>query len=439
MRNPMVLVGGAIALIVILLVYLAANDSDRRLDNSVMGTNGLSSWLRSNKIEIIRTSGRDGPQRDAISMAILPLYDIDLSQTAREPRDDAERMSQNSPRDDSNWVIGRMMDEVPTLIVLPKWRQGFAMTGIAHEQTMIPEDEVGQLLLSLPLTTERGVAAGRSSFVPRENRMVEGEIVGVKGLNGRRIALFRPQLLDRSQLNERRCVELAGLPEGALLVACRNDRGASVEQSYFLSDPDIVNNHGLRLAENATLAIDIVNHIRNGDDRAVLMAQLAVHLVHGDDAPEPHKRSGEDLARFFDWPLSALWAMSAIVLGLAVWRGARRFGPPQGADPDRSDSSRRAAVAAKARLLRLSGADARMAVEHVRAHLADLAVQALGPGAANEPGIARWFALMDRRDPALAAQIRDAATRITPQTHPADLPRLIETFHALTRKATDAA
>lgn len=430
MRNPLMLIGGAAVIVILLLVWFAGGNADRRLGASVMGTNGLANWLRSNKVEIIRTPGRDGPQRDTVGMAILPLYDTDLFNTAPTPRDDAERMAQTSPRDDSNWVIHRMSAEVPTLIVLPKWRQGFALTGIAHEQTMIPTVEVETLAGQL--------MPGAHRLTPIENRMVTGDIAGVKGMDGLRVALFRPQLFDRSRM-EKPCIELAGLPEGALLMACRNSEGSATDFTYFLSDPDVVNNHGLLLADNAQMVLAIISHVSDRSERPVLLAQLAVHFTYGDDAPPPHKRSGEDLARFFDWPLSALWAMAALVLGLAIWRGARRFGPARGPQTELAESSRRAAIAAKARLLRLSGADARMAVEHVRAHLAELAAQALGPGAANDPGVARWFALLGRRDAALATQIRDAADRITPLTHPADLPRLIETFHALTRKASDAA
>ncbi len=253
---------------------------------------------------------------------------------------------------------------------------------------------------------------------------------------GFRIALFRAQLLDRASLPPD-CAELAGLPAGALVVQCAA-RGNTPSATY-LSDPDLLNNHGLRLADNAAFAWALVAALRGTDTRPVLLATEPVYIRTGEEKPEPHERTGEDLARFFAWPLSAMWAMGGAVLALALWRGARRFGPARGRQ-DRTEARwRRAALAAKARLLRVSGADGRMAVAHVPSHLADLAVQTLGPGAGNDPGIARWFALVARRNALLADEIRATAHRITPDTPPAELPRLIQTLHALTRKAQDAA
>lgn len=408
-------------------LILAASGPDRRLDASVMGADGLAIWLRANGVEVTRSNPRLTHRREDLSVAILPLYDTDLTETAETPRDDAGRMAQTDPRDADGWLVEDMAKKLPTLIVLPKWRGGFALTGIAHEQTQIPPARIHQVIRQTGL---RG-----AWLLPVENRVTTAQVAAWAGQRPESLALFRAQLIDRGSL-PRHCSALASIGAGALLIECRaTDRFPA---AFFLTDPDILNNHGLRLADNAGFALALVRGLRGADARPVFLATEAVPVSDTTAPPEPHERTAEDLSRFFAWPLSALWLMGGAVLGLALWRGMRRFGPPQGPTRDAAEGSRHAAIAAKARLLRLSGADARMAAEHARAHLADMAAQALGPGSGNDAGVARWLALLARRNPDLARDLHDAAA-IPPDTSAADLPRRLATLHALTRKAQDAA
>lgn len=463
-----VAVGLAVALVAWLIWGAAGNDG-RRLDASVMGGDGLRHWLASQEVPVVRAMGRTSPIREDLSFGILPLYDTDLFDTDPEPETDEARMAQTSPREAEAWLVRSMARSLPMVIVLPKWRTGFALTGIAHAQTQVPLDQVGRVIGQLGPETLRlrpvanevtsGAIALRDLPVPQiappaptagatgdidasgqtQNDPQQAQPLPPVAGPARKpipVALFRAQLFDRATLPDT-CAEMAGLAEGALVLRCgETDDGPAMT---VVSDPDLLNNHGLRLADNAAFARELVEVLRAGDPRPVLLATEPVYIRSADDQPEPHRRTGEDLARLFAWPLSALWAMGGVVVGLALWRGLRRFGPARGAPADPAALSRRTAMEAKARLLRLSGADARMAAEHVRAHLADLAVRALGPGAGNDPGIARWFALIARRDAALAADIRATADRITPDTPAADVPRLVQTLHALTRKAQDAA
>ncbi|WP_323038471.1 hypothetical protein [Gemmobacter sp.] len=455
MQRSLGILAGVLAVALVgWLIWIAPGGDARRLDASVMGADGLRHWLVAQQVPVVRGTGRSNPMREDLSAAILPLYDTDLTDADPTPETDEERMAQTSPREAEGWLVESMASQLPMLVMLPKWRTGFALTGIAHEQTQVPPDQVQRVVRQLGL--------GPARLVPVVNDMTAGNVAlrdlpadappdGGQNSSSDRpliapplaapdrsasIALFRAQLLDRASLPAH-CVELAGLPAGALILHCaETDDWPGVT---VLADPDLLNSHGLRLADNAAFAAHLVDVLRAGDTRPVLLATEPLYIRSADEQPAPHRRTGEDLARLFAWPLSALWAMGGVVLGLALWRGLRRFGPARGRPADSADSSHRAAIAAKARLLRLSGADARMAAEHVRGHLADLAVRALGPGAGNDPGIARWFALIARRDAALADDIRATAARITPDTPPADLPRLVQTFHALTRKAQDAA
>jgi hypothetical protein len=415
-----------VAVLALLGWLILSARGDDGLDRSVMGTSGLAVWLRSDGIETRVASTRSSPRREDVSVAILPLYDTDLNRPAGDPQNDVDRMAQIDPRDVDGWLVNAMVDRLPVLLALPKWRGGFAITGIAHEQTQVPPDRVQRLVTQTRL--------GGARLAPVENGITTARVAAAPaGAAPREIALFRAQLIRADSL-PRGCSALVTLAQGVLVAECQ---APDVPPVWVLSDPDILNNHGLAMAGNAAFAADLVRALRGADARPVLLAPSPVWIAD-DESSEPHQRTGEDLARFFAWPLSALWLMGAAVLGLAVWRGMVRFGPPRMPGRDAPASSRRAAIAAKARLLRLSGADARMAAEHARAHMADMAAQALGPGAANDAGVARWLAGLARRNPDLARDLGQAAA-IPPDTPAADLPRRLATLHALTRKAQDAA
>lgn len=421
------LVGFAVVALLGWLLF-TAQGPDRALDRSVLGADGLEIWLRGNGIAVTRANPRLTHRREDLSAMIAPLYDTDLEDRAAPPADDAARMANPDPREFEGWMLEASAEMLPTLVVLPKWREGFALTGIAHEQTQVPPAALRGVLRNLDLEGAR--------MLPVENRVTTARVaVSPAAPRAQDIALFRAQLLDVLSLPSR-CSPLVVIGDGALLIDCHETDEAVPMR--VLSDPDVLNNHGLRLADNAAFALAMVRDLTAGDARPVLLATVSVLVSDDEGPPEPHERTTEDLSRFFAWPLSALWLMGGAVLGLALWRGSRRFGPAHGPAPDIAASSRRAAIAAKARLLRLSGADARMAGEHARAHLADMAVQALGPGAGNDAGVARWLALLARRNPDLARDLRDAG-HIPPDTPAADLPRRLAALHALTRKAQNAA
>ena len=97
----------------------------------------------------------------------------------------------------------------------------------------------------------------------------------MKGKAKRPLALFWAQLFQRDRIPSH-CHEKLGLPEGALVIAC--DATANIPAAYFLSDPDLLNNHGLGLAENAALAADLVAGLRRDATKPVYLDTLS--LIH---------------------------------------------------------------------------------------------------------------------------------------------------------------
>lgn len=429
MRNAAApIIGGAILALLIALVYFASGRGERDLDASVMGTDGVATWLRRNDLEVVYSHPRANPLASEISLGIAPLYDTDFYDSRQVEDTDAERMASTSPRQIDADMLGDMRSKIPMLIILPKWRYGFAMTGIAHQQTQIPPKEVKAVIAQFDLQP--------LGLLPITNDITEGVLVGNLGDKPLTSAVFRAQLFDRATLPQG-CIERLGIAEGAYLIECKPSQRSKI--SYWLSDPDLLSNHGLNLADHAEAAPIWVAALRGTHAAPILLAQHPVWLREEDEEHEPYERTPEDLLRLFKWPLSAFWAMGAAVLALAFWRGTKRFGAPKGRVIDRAASSRRAAIAAKARLLRLSGADARMAAEHVRARMIDMAAHALGPASANEAGVHRWLSLIERRDAQLASDLRQTVAGITPDLPHGELLRMIEKFHDLSRKASDAA
>jgi hypothetical protein len=426
---------GVVALAAVGLLYWAASGAeDRRLDGSVMGGAGLEVWLEDNGVEVWRANPRLTPAPDEFSIAVVPIYDRDLENWQDQPSREEDRMSWTSPRNAEAWQLYEIMRTVPSLVILPKWRYGFAITGIAHEDTQLSPYLVNALLAQTALS---GVKVLEPQNLFTEVKLAPYAFGDHTG-GPVDVALFRAQLFDRSTLPQH-CKMLVGTARGALLVRCAAKDGWSA--AHYLSDPDLMNNHGLALAENATWALGLVAALRAGDTRPVYLALEPVPPGEPVENPEPHQRTAEDLSRFFAWPLSALWAMAGLVLALTAWRGLRRFGPVTAAPTGATENSRTAAIQAKARLLRLAGADQRMAGEFVRSHMSQIAAQVLGPGHGSDAGVQRWLQLVSRRNPGLGGELQAAIAAISTKDtlSPAELARRLETFRDLTRKATDAA
>lgn len=86
---------------------------------------------------------------------------------------------------------------------------------------------------------------------------------------------------------------------------------------WVLSDPDVLNNHGIGRGSNAELAVAIIDTIRGGNQPV-----LWDETIHG-FIVKP--KLGASLLRF---PLVLVTAQLALVALLGIWAGAVRFGSP---------------------------------------------------------------------------------------------------------------
>lgn len=415
-----ILLGGAL-----LLVVLSNYAQDRELDNSVIGLNGLSAWLKESDMPVKQSHPRLSPHINDLSLRILPVYDVNLLEDAATPKTERDLIGQRTQRDLSQDNFNTKVAELPTVVLLPKWTTGFIETGIAHEQTLIPVSAYDRLFTQMNLPGLKLQRAGASFF---SSSIGSGQ--------PRQVALFQAQsFLPGSWPAMCRIHQRMG--QEIIALACRFNETA--HDTIIFADPDLMNNHGLAVAENALFAQDFLTQATLGAEKPIYVDtshQLLTQYEANQEQRRDYERSGEDLARFFEYPLSLLWAAALAVLAVVYWRGAIRFGPLEREPSATANHSKTVAIATKARLLRLSESDGQMVSDFVRNQLMDLTTKTLGPDL-GEAGIKRFFAHISRRDAALADAFQSASEDLVFNAHQmshADLFKGLDTYTNLLEK-----
>ncbi|CAN7706169.1 hypothetical protein LJR245_005862 [Rhizobium leguminosarum] len=412
MRNagPLLLLGLLLALAA-LAVFALSRGSD--FDRSPLGNKGLETWLQAKGIPVVRSDPHVARARSEISLRIIPLSIHQAEAVAPQANEEADDAGPESPIRESNRYA------LPTLIVLPKWRGSVSTDGIAGKSGLVDLADISGELDKIGYS-DFGFARSSTDFEEAQPQLKPGQPI--------KIALYQAQTFERSSLPSG-WEELAGTPSGALLLHGEDDPNV-----YLLSDPDLLNNHGLALADNASFAVSLVTLLRGaGEKRPVYLDTAGLPLDSKKPADEgrTYERSASDFKRFFAYPLSVIWGVLFVVAAICFWRGAYRFGPALDETSGNIELSKTAAIDATARLLRLSGNDGRMTGQFVLHLLADKAQLVFGPGAGNEAGIERLFQRLARRDQAAAKALHSSAQALIDRGHRmtrADLHRNLEIF-----------
>ncbi|MBA5801075.1 hypothetical protein [Rhizobium changzhiense] len=412
MRNsgPLLLLGLLLA-VTALAVFALSRGSD--FDRSPLGNKGLETWLQAKGIPVVRSDPHVARARSEISLRIIPLSIRQAEAVAPQANEEADDAGPESPIRESNRYA------LPTLIVLPKWRASVATDGVAGKSGLADLADIGGELDKIGYS-DFGFAHSSTDFEEAQPQLKPGQPI--------KIALYQAQTFERSSLPSG-WEELVGTPSGALLLHGEDDPNV-----YLLSDPDLLNNHGLALADNASFAVSLVTLLRGaGEKRPVYLDTAGLPLDSKKPADEgrTYERSASDFKRFFVYPLSLIWGVLFVVAAICFWRGAYRFGPALNETSGNIELSKTAAIDATARLLRLSGNDGRMTGQFVLHLLADKAQLVFGPGAGNEAGIERLFQRLARRDQAAAKALHSSAQALIDRGHRmtrADLHRNLEIF-----------
>jgi hypothetical protein len=191
--------------------------------------------------------------------------------------------------------LPRRMDAKTVLLVLPKWVE-------------TPDAEKPRWIARAGLMERAAV------------REVAGSVVGgvdilrfTAPVNFNRNDYRNAPTLNRPQLmRSNRLKAIIAAPEGILLGSIKRGRSTI----YVLSDPDVLNNHGLDNGNNGALVLGIINRLRGEGSVAI------DYGIYRDVAAKSMWR------RLVEPPLVGITAILFFSLVLLLWHASTRFGQP---------------------------------------------------------------------------------------------------------------
>jgi hypothetical protein len=416
-QSAYVVLGGFVAALLLLIFFVGAGGG--KIDASPIGTDGLHSWLEGNGVSATKSHRRTPLAEDDVALRILPLYDTDIERDAPPVDDREDRRAQSTQRDIYSEVYIEKVSYVPSLVMLPKWRSGVLELDLLDPQLLIQHYAYIRLLSQIQ--------------VP-QLQITRPDIKFLQTTSG--ITLYRPQLfLPKSVRGD--CRPHLTLPQGVLIARCDQRSGVPY---FILSDPDLLNNHGLSLNGNADAAIDVISDMVGSHEGTVYLDTAPDILLAQDPTVqrEVRPRTIEDVSRFLTYPFSLILIGAGISFLILLWRGLIRFGPPRQTNEGHISASKTASITAKGYLLRLAGDDRAVLQDYVAEKMKTLGNDTMGKQAQ-----------MDQ--PKLIARLRNIAPRTTPQlegalgtiqqidtdTSSADLARLAEKFEDIYRRLRD--
>lgn len=386
---------GVLALAVLVVLFFAGG-RNQQIRVSPSGFDGLTLWLVDAGVDAQSFNGGWTIPAGDVGLNIIPLYDAALDADRVPPSDQEDLLLQRDEYDLDPERLRAKVDLVPTLLILPKWRTGLRLTGLAHPVLLIDRRDTSALLDDVLFRPARS----RVTHIPRVFNEFSYEATDGTDLQAE---LYVAQTFDAGG-----CEPLVGQAGEIVLGRCALGPGGDGQEIYILSDPDLLNNHGLRLGDNARIARDVIASLAG--DRRVIVDYSQDNWLVAEDSYDHPDRTWADLARFFAYPFTILWVAGGLILALFIWRGSVRFGPVTDSATELA-ASKSVMIGARARLMRLTGQDGALVGAYVRARLAAAAAHHLGPQEAGrgEQALLRYAR---RRDPDLADRLEDRLARL---------------------------
>ncbi len=390
-----------VAILMLAALWYVMSQRQQALRSSPAGLDGLQVWLSSNGVNARNFSGGWPIDQTAVGLLVVPLYDTDLDEARTFPETKEQLLFQQDEYDLSTSVIQIKASEVPVLAVLPKWRSGMRLTGLAHPVLRAEQSRLTETLDKL--------VGGGNPVLNYAGTPFTGFVYETSDGRELNALIYAAQLFQSD-----RCEPLIGSRDMMLLARCpaagSTELGNGNPSMLVLSDPDLLNNHGLRLGDNAEIMLDLIR-ASAGEKSTIIDYSRSSWLIDPTRQPE-RERTWSDLARFFGPPFTILWVGAGLLLAFAIWRSLVRYGPVI-ADMMAPGAGKTVAVEARARLLRLSGQDGELAREYVRARIASTAAKLFGPAQARHySGRTEFLKFTERRHPAEAPRLRGILERI---------------------------
>ena len=384
-----VVLGVAVILIIGAVFYVLSN-RQQALRTSPVGLDGLSFWLASEGHSAQTFTGGWPLDEEDIGLLIVPLYDTQLGVARTLPATEDDLILQQDEVDLASGPILDKADRVTTMVVLPKWRSGMRLTGFAHPSLLVQPGRVTRSLRMLIAGRGARVIQNGGAFIGFDYTAGDGTTLGA--------VTYAPQTFWSP-----RCKPILGSIDAMILGECTLTARRAGRRVLILSDPDLINNNGLRLGDNAAIISDLVGQMAGG--RQVIIDYSRRSWFAARDQRDERERSWSDLLRFFAPPFTLVWAGLVIALALILWRAALRFGPLR-TSPGAGSASKMMAIAARARLMRLTNQDGALVHDYGKARLAATAAALFGPANARQYASAETFlAYARRRHPKLAHRL----------------------------------
>lgn len=405
-----------IGAVVLGLFFFLSAGRQQALNNSPAGFAGLRTWLVANDLPAQNFNGGWPVDPAQVDLAIVPLFDTDLRQRRELPTNETELLMQQDEYDLARAQVFLKLEAVRTLLILPKWRTGMRLTGLAHPVLLSDVNDVERTLqqilgadAELLVSTE---AVSQFDYQAANGDRLSAEIYAAQGFTAKN------------------CRPIIGTADAMILAECLLGRNNPV---LVLSDPDLLNNHGLRLGDNARIAADLVaeNHAEG-----LILLDYSFSSWYQVESGEGIARDREwsDLARFFEPPFLLLWVGTGLLLGLALWRGGVRNGPALRLGKAHG-ASKTLAIAARARLMRRTDQDGALVGAYANARIAATAVAKLGPDHGASFATDQDFqSYLNRRHPNQAARfatVLSALRALPPRSSAAEAASHIEDLEAV--------
>ncbi|MEO1723863.1 MAG: hypothetical protein AAFR84_15845 [Pseudomonadota bacterium] len=343
--------------VVLVGAWFLSGSNERELSRSAVGFDGLAVWLR--ETEVSARSYRGFPPIDpaSVDLRLLPLYDADLTRRSDEPETPEASFAAETEQDISAPVLARKLTLMPTVLILPKWRRGMRLAKAAHPTLLIepgaPSATLAKLVPGIgPLTRGEGIREQiETPYGEAEIHLPQTVAAG----------LCTPIFGDREQMLFGRC-PLQG----------EDDSYGNQVGFWLLTDPDLLNNHGLTRGDNAAIAAAIPEALGSSHPVVDYTTYLWANRQRDDG------RQWSDLLEFMGWPFTPFWIGLTVFSVLGLWTGAVRSAPAVDDADAGLSASKVVAIASKARLLRAAGHDAPLIGAWLNARLA-AAASALSP------------------------------------------------------------
>jgi len=256
--------------------------------------------------------------------------------------------------------VAALLDAKIVLLVLPKWRgiPSDQHTGWLGYAELLPERAPDQVL---NLAVAQAEVTRRPTVDAWETNSLGVTPTPVSPVQLMRSSRLRPVVADGEDI----------------LVGELVERGRRL---WVLSDPDVIENHGIVQGDNAAFVLALIDALRWRKGSVVFD-----ETVHGYVA-----RPASPMRLLFEFPFVVTTALGLIALALLLWATMGRFGPPETAPPALR-SGKRGLIENAAKLLGFAGHQRRMVRRYVQATIRDAARQLHAPRGLSDAALLDWL------------------------------------------------